>query len=206
MTILIRRPCGELPRRRPHRGDEGYLPQRLRQHKRGLASVFSAQWPDAKYRGVVQKATMVAGGVSAGKWGSALVDLKPLAETSLSEFRALTAIGRLQGVRPGPFNTPMAMTTAGTPVGWMGKGNQRPSPPWRSTAARSHRPKSAGPWSSQTSLCDQPIGRQRNAGVSLADPHFVMHAIIATNLASLDVDMFRGVGPFGGEIKGIPVG
>ncbi|MGA0530640.1 phage major capsid protein [Hansschlegelia sp. KR7-227] len=90
------------------------------------SAIIERRWPDARYSALIRKAAIGSGSVGGATWGSEIADLQPLADAFLEELRPLTFLGRMEGVRPAPFNIRFAAGTAAASAGWVGEASAIP--------------------------------------------------------------------------------
>lgn len=83
-------------------------------------------WADTPEVITALKAATAAGTTVAGNWAQPLTEYAGMAAEFVELLRPQTIIGRIEGMRQVPFNTPILIQTGGALVGWVGETNPKP--------------------------------------------------------------------------------
>lgn len=86
----------------------------------------ASRWGHSSRALDVIKSAVAGGGTGSGEWGAELSDLTEAAAEFLDAIRPRTVLGKLQGVRRVPANTPVVTTDAGSTAFWAGAGKATP--------------------------------------------------------------------------------
>lgn len=87
-----------------------------------LLAMAQRRWGPTSMAVSLCKSAVAGGGSGLGAWGSELADVASEAQIFLDAVRPRTILGKMQGLRRVPKNTPFARTATGATAYWTGQG------------------------------------------------------------------------------------